>query len=130
MNEKIIRSVQNLESALQRLEEALTVPKTDSLVIDGTIQRFEFTLELYWKTLKRLLAWEGIRTRTPREALKQAYHLEWLSDETIWLQMLHDRNETSHMYDERMADVIYERIKIYYPEMKQTFDSLKNLFDL
>jgi len=37
--------------------------------IDGTIQRFEFVIELYWKTLKRLLALEGINTYTPRESL-------------------------------------------------------------
>ncbi|WP_268811322.1 HI0074 family nucleotidyltransferase substrate-binding subunit [Virgibacillus dakarensis] len=70
---KAMQSLVNLEKALDRLEDALRVDEMNSLYIDGTIQRFEFSLELYWKTLKRLLAEEGIETKTPREALKQAY---------------------------------------------------------
>ena len=74
--------------------------------MDGTIQRFEFVIELFWKTLKRLLAAEGIQTGTPREAMQRAFEANWLGDETAWLQMLKDRNETSHVYDEASAKKI------------------------
>jgi len=72
MNEKPNQSLINLGAALERLAEALQEPTENKLAIDGTIQRFEFVIELYWKTLKRLLAWEGIQTQTPREALQRA----------------------------------------------------------
>jgi nucleotidyltransferase substrate binding protein (TIGR01987 family) len=126
---KLHQSLNNLEAALQRLKEALQEPEENSLVIDGTIQRFEFVIELYWKTLKRMLAFEGIQTGTPRESLQQAYQAGWLADETTWLQMLKDRNQTSHIYNEAMARQIYQRIKQYLPEMEQTFHFLQRQFD-
>jgi len=127
---KLKQSLANLESALWRLQEALQEPDDNSLVIDGTIQRFEFVIELYWKTLKRILAYSGIQTHTPRDTLRQAYQAEWLNDETLWLQMLNDRNQTPHIYNEAMARQIYERIKTYFLEMEQSFRFLKQKFDI
>lgn len=116
----------NLEKALSRLNDALQIPNPDQLYIDGTIQRFEFTLELFWKTLKRLLAVEGIETDTPKATLKEAFQIGWLHDESAWLQMLQDRNLTSYVYDETIA--IFQDIKKYFPEMQQVFKELKQRF--
>jgi len=117
--------LRNLEAALERLREALQEPETNSLAVDGTIQRFEFVIELFWKTLKRLLAAEGIQTGTPREAIQRAFEANWLGDETAWLQMLKDRNETSHVYDEDSAKKIYLRIKRHFSELEKTYRFLK-----
>lgn len=125
---KAEESLINLEKALKRLEEALQEKEINSLYIDGTIQRFEFSIELYWKTLKRLLAEEGIETKTPREALKQAYAIDWIQDEAVWLQMLRDRNETSHVYDEEKAKRIYGNIIRHFPVMNSTFEKLRKRF--
>lgn len=114
---KLRQSVENLERALNRLGEALAEPLDNPLAIDGTIQRFEFALELTWKALKRLLEREGIEAATPRSTLKQAYAAGWIEDETAWLQMLRDRNATSHIYDEKTARRVYESIKANYPEL-------------
>ncbi|WP_027415195.1 HI0074 family nucleotidyltransferase substrate-binding subunit [Aneurinibacillus terranovensis] len=122
---KAIQSLLNLERSLTRLGEALKEKEENSLMIDGTIQRFEFVIELFWKSLKRLLEEEGIHTNTPRESLKQAYQAGWLHDENIWLQMLRDHNETSHVYDEEAARRIYDNIKQYYPHMVNTYELLK-----
>ncbi|AJD92335.1 hypothetical protein JMA_30180 [Jeotgalibacillus malaysiensis] len=103
MDRKLKKNFDNLSLALSRLEEALAEDSSNSLIVDGTIQRFEFTIELYWKTLKRCLQSEGIEAKTPRETLKEAYKAEWLNDEQAWLQMLKDRNETSHTYNEELA---------------------------
>lgn len=126
---KTMQSLTNLGKALDRLEEALGEKEMNSLYIDGTIQRFEFSLELYWKTLKRLLAEEGIETKTPRETLKQAFKVEWIDNEHAWLQMLRDRKETSHVYDEEKARNIYANIVEYFPEMKKTYTYLKTKFE-
>ncbi|UUI04889.1 nucleotidyltransferase substrate binding protein [Oceanobacillus jeddahense] len=48
--------------------------------------------------------------------------------EQSWLQMLRDRNETSHVYDEEKARYIYENIVGYFPEMKETFKFLKEKY--
>lgn len=110
---KLADSLLNLSRALLRLREALAVPPDQALAVDGTIQRFEFTIELCWKTLKRALAFEGIDTTTPREALVQAFAVGLIDDETAWLDMLRDRNRAAHIYDEAMAVDLYQRIRLH-----------------
>jgi len=125
MNAKTEQSLANLGRAVDRLGEALAEPVTGPLVIDGTIQRFEFTLELTWKTLKRQLEAEGIKAATPRETLKQACQAGWLDDEDAWLQMLRDRDGTSHIYDEAAARRIYDSIRAHYPVLRAAFETLR-----
>ena len=108
--------------------EALKEPQDNKLAIDGTIQRFEFVIELSWKTLRRLLAEEGLITTTPRETLKQSYSMKWINNETRWLQFLHDRNLTSHIYDEKTALKIYNNIKEGFPEFERIYKFLKDKF--
>lgn len=111
MNADTPRSLEQLESALQKLAEALAVPRDAPLAIDGTIQRFEFTIELYWKVLKRLLEAEGIQAATPREALRRAFQAGWIDDEEAWLEILQNRNLTSHTYNEALAGQVYDAIR-------------------
>lgn len=79
---------------------------------------------MFWKTFKRLLFLEGIQTSTPRESLKKAYEARWLQDETAWLQMLKNRNETSYVYNEELALQIYKDIHVHFPEMERTYTFL------
>jgi len=125
LSAELHRIFQQLADALERLREALAEPVTNSLAIDGTIQRFEFTIELFWKALKRLLAYEGIDTSTPRETLQQAYQAGWLTNETAWLDMLRDRNQTSHAYDKALARQIYERVRVNFPELERALKTLR-----
>ena len=123
---KVEMSLRNLRRALDRLGEALEVPESNVLAVDGTIQRFEFALELFWKTLKRLLAEEGVETSTPKDTLRKAFQVGWLTDEGAWLQMLSDRNMTSHIYDEETAKRIYGNIRRNYPKMVEVFEGMEN----
>jgi nucleotidyltransferase substrate binding protein (TIGR01987 family) len=122
------RALLALGRALDRLREALAEPADNPLAIDGTIQRFEFAIELTWKALRRLLVREGVTTSTPREALQEAYRVGWLADEGAWLQMLRDRNETSHTYNEAVARRIYASVRSSFPEMERTYRLLKGRF--
>ena len=116
----------NLGRAIDRLREALDVPADQPLAVDGTIQRFEFVFELFWKTLVGVLEAEGVEARTPREALRKAYSARLIEDEEDWLQMLADRNETSHVYDEQGALRIYESIRRRFPAMERGYSRMKD----
>ncbi len=119
----------NLQRALAQLEEAVRIPRDRPLVVEGTIQRFEFVIELFWKTLKRGLEFEGRPTKTPREALTEAYAAGWIDDETIWLDMLQCRNDTSHLYlDPALLDQTYDRIRGYCREMRRMLTFLEDRF--
>ena len=128
MSQDLALIVDQLEKALKSLEEAAAQPISHSRVeIDGTIQRFEFCIELFWKFLKKKLFYEyGIEINGPKKVMQQAYANKLIHDENIWIQMLDDRNLTSHTYDQTLADTIYDNIKRYIPFLKQAFQDCKN----
>ncbi|MFH1562685.1 MAG: nucleotidyltransferase substrate binding protein [Nitrospirota bacterium] len=113
MEEKVKYAVEKFTNGFKRLKEAIQEAK-DDLDKDGAIQRFEFTFELLWKALKIFLEYQGIVVNTPRESLKEAFRINLLGDEEVFLQMLEDRNKTSHIYDEETSEEIFERIKTAY----------------
>lgn len=41
--------------------------------------------------------------------------------------MLSDRNMTSHTYDEKLADEIYNRIKIYVTELNKLMHNINHI---
>lgn len=126
---RIHQKFENLNNALTKLHDVLEMPiDKDRIVLDAAIQRFEFNYELFWKILKILLEEQGIQATTPKEVFKEAYAAEWLTNEKIWLDMIRDRNTTSHVYNEKIALEIHSHLKVYYPEMKKVFDFLKNKF--
>lgn len=121
-------SMGKLEKAISRLAEVVNAKEQNPFLTDATIQRFEFTIELFWKTFRHLLALEGRETYSPKESLQAAYQLGWIQDEQAWLDMLKDRNLTSHTYNETLAEQIVQRIRLYYPEMHRTFQALAQRF--
>ncbi len=123
---KLQDSLGNLEKALAKLESALLIPRDRELVVEGTIQRFEYVIELMWKTLKRALEFEGVHPKTPRESVKEAFKIDWLDDEDEWHDMLDSRNTTSHNYlDEELAEDNYDDIVNVTPIIRKTFDFLR-----
>lgn len=121
--------LEDLEKAVNRLEEAIEESKKANFLTlkDGVIQRFEFTLELSWKTLKHFLNSEGIETAiTPKSTVKEAFKLGILKNIDVWLEMLDDRNLSSHIYNQTIAEEIYERIVLKYcSELRRNFKFLK-----
>ena len=122
---KLEDSLGNLERAVANLERALTIPTDGELVFEGTIHRFEITIELLWKTLKRALEFEGLSPKTPRDSVKEAFRVGWLHDEAVWLDMLDHRNTTSHTYlSDELVAANYRDIAKVTPMIRTTFDFL------
>lgn len=119
-----------LNNAIERLEDILKHPQIDEIdyLRDATIQRFEFSIELFWKTLKKILSYEKIESSTPRDTLAKAYQYQLIDNEKIWLNMLDDRNNTSHAYNEKTAQLIFENIKKYLPTFQTTFNHLNEKY--
>jgi len=113
MKDVLEYSLKKLKKAHQRLKEGITQAK-DELGKDGVIQRFEFTFELLWKALKLYLEHQGIIVKTPRDSFVEAFRVDLIGDEKIFLDMLEDRNNTSHIYDEETSEKIFNRIKNNY----------------
>jgi len=113
MKNEIEYSITKLLNAYKRLKEGIKSAKSE-LDKDGVIQRFEFTFELLWKTVKIFLEKEGVLCVTPRECFKEAFRIGLINNEDIYLNMLDDRNLTSHIYHKKTTIRIYKRIKRNY----------------
>ena len=110
--ERFVERQAEVKNAAGRLTEAVAQPQTQ-IVRDAAIQRFEFTFEVIWKTLKLFLERQGHECGGPRSTLKKAFTEGLISspDEAdLWLALLEDRNLTSHAYDEGLAARIYQHI--------------------
>ena len=128
---KITLAYTKLNRALKALDLMASLPLDKNRGnVDATIQRFEFTIELFWLFLKAFLESKGVEVRYPKDVLNAAYKGHLIDDEELWINMLKDRNLTSHTYDEKLADLIYERIKTYVPIFIKTLNSLVEKFEL
>lgn len=124
-NAELQYSLVKLEKAFNRLIEGTQVEKED-IARDLVIKRFEFTFEQAWKLLKIALEHQGIICRSPRQSFSQALRLEWITSEDTYIAMLEDRNLAVHIYDEQMAQEIFNRIlDIYIPKFRELIEYFK-----
>lgn len=126
--EKLNYHLENFEKALTSLEELQGEPFS-KIVRDATLQRFEYTVELFWKTLKQVLLYnEGVDCASPKKCIREAKSLRWLTpeDAEIALKMIDDRNLISHTYIEEVAQKIFDQIPNYITLLKKTRDDIFN----
>lgn len=121
----------NLKKAYSRLKEVSDLyDGKDDIIRDSLIQRFEFTYELTHKTLREFMKYLGVTLENsfPRTIFKKAYVNNLISDDKVWINLLEDRNSTSHIYNENLADEVADRIVKYYVDaIGELVDNLEKL---
>ncbi len=93
---KALAKLKQLEKALASFRLGV-IDKPSEIERDGAIQRFEYSFELSWKTLKTVLEYLGVEDcKSPRKALQAGLIQGFIKmdDREIWLAMLEDRNHT------------------------------------
>ena len=127
---RFIERQAEVAKAAARLREVAAMPENE-IVRDAALQRFEFTFELIWKTLKLYLERQGYETGGPRPTLKKAFAEGIISSTEqgdVWLRMLEDRNLTNHAYDEALAADIYRRVvRDYAPAIARMATAIQSL---
>jgi nucleotidyltransferase substrate binding protein (TIGR01987 family) len=96
--------------ALAALERAQEPPPTSERDLAGCIQLFELAFETGWKAIRRRLLELGVRADSPRSVISEAYRAGILADEAGWVEMLRDRNLTTHTYHRELAESMASRI--------------------
>lgn len=121
----------NLKKAYDRLLEVSKLyDGKDDIIRDSLIQRFEFTYELTHKTLREFMKYLGVTLENsfPRTIYKKAYVNNLISNDKVWISLLEDRNSTSHIYNENLADEIANRIvKEYVDAIGELVNNLEKL---
>lgn len=112
---------QNFQRAIRLLQEVpeLEIEKLSLLEKEGIIQRFEFTLELAWKTLKDRMEYDGLILDriSPKVVLKEAFKNKYIDDIELWIEMINDRNLLSHTYDFEVFEKIIPDIQRKYTHL-------------
>lgn len=94
---------------------------------DGVIQRFEFTFELSWKMLKRYLEEYGLEKvdgLNNRELFRIGFEQGLLVDPKVWFHYLKMRNQTSHVYDEGKADMVFTSARNFMQDAQSLMERL------
>jgi len=124
----------NFNNALKTLTEASALAQQRPLTqleMQGLIQGFEFTHELAWNVLKDYLESKGYSGLIgSRDATRTAFKNELIADGEVWMDMIKDRNQTTHTYNlkvaERIAQDILQRFYPAFMALANTFASLEN----
>ena len=109
----------NYQRALGLLREAIETLQTsglNELEKEGTIQRFEYTMELAWKVMKDYLEIQGVvfEQVTPRAVIRKAFESGMIQHGSLWMDALDARNRMSHTYDFDRFEKVVEDIRWRY----------------
>jgi len=135
--------LRSLQKAIASLDKALNVAMSEKLknmpddyqevIKAGVIQNFEFTYELCWKFMKRWIK-EGLGATyvegvARRELFRRSAESRLIEDVDQWM-IYHDaRNETSHTYDQDIADEIFEVAKTFSSDAEKLLKALEEKND-
>lgn len=109
----------NFKRAYTLLHEAMEQAEEQGLTQlekEGVIQRFEYTIELAWKTMKDYLEYQNLvfPQITPRTVIKESFAARLIKDGQAWMDALDARNRMSHTYDLAEFERVIEDIKRHY----------------
>lgn len=128
-----MKKFENYCANLSVLEKASDEDLENEFIISGVIDKFFIQFELGWKVLKELLKYEGksiANSGSPREIVKAAYGIYDFIDERVWLSMLKNRNDMTHIYDggaaKRLVRLIIEQ---YIPAFIQLRDEINSRYE-
>ncbi len=112
----------SLKKAVDALDRSIEVAEKRGNEMDselfetvkaGVIQNFEVAYELCWKFIRRWIAEnrtpeEATNFRTRKELFRQAARIGLIHDPLLWFAYGDARNLTSHVYDGKKADIVYQ----------------------
>lgn len=128
---RLSERIENFNKAFDMLERTyrLYLGDNDNETYQlAMIQGFEIVFELSWKVMKDFLKTKGIITNTPKETIKQAFAGNILPSAQVWIDMINDRNFSSHEYNiGRINDVLEKFTKTYYNEIMTFHEFVKGL---
>lgn len=124
----LTEKIEQLDQAIQQWKEALNA-EFSGLNRDASIQRFEFTFELLWKTVKIYLKeQEGVDCASPKSCFRDIKNLFNLSEQEIetCLDMTDERNLAVHTYSEKMANALYKKLTDYWDISSKIYSKIKD----
>ena len=126
-----VQRFSNYKKALSQFEKFIAKENLNELEEQGLIQAFEYTHELSWNVLRDYLREQGHSDiHGSRDATREAFKVELIKDGDGWMDMIRDRNRTSHTYNQATAKSITDNIiKRYFSlflALRETMQAIEN----
>ncbi len=118
------KAIDTLKSALGFAEQLKNDETHFKIVRDACIQRFEYCIELAWKTSMKKL---GSQTKFAKPAIREMARADLIESAELWLDFIEARNNSSHSYEEEVAKSVFTHILQFKPEAEKLLASLKKL---
>jgi len=121
-------AINSLKVASQLLQDAnKNEPQNIDLhkaLRDACIQRFEFCVELSWKTAIKAL---GLEIKSPNIAIRDMARNNLIDNTDLWFDLLVARNKTSHTYDEDVAVEVYTMTQKSIVHFENLYEKIESL---
>jgi len=119
----------SFEKAIKSLRSAISKTELSELERDGVIQRFEYTFELAWKTIRRVLIAMGRSdvSSSPKPIFRDAFEEGHIEDVELWFKFLEARNLTTHIYNSVQAEKVVKVAKEFLPNVEKLLKKIKDL---
>ena len=114
-------SLDEFDRAVTALERVLSLP-LDDVVRDASIQRFEFCIELAWKTARKAM---GTQATAPKQVVREMLQNGLVDATEPWFEALDMRNLSVHTYNEEVAQEVYRFAKEFVPEFRVLLSRLR-----
>lgn len=122
-------AVKSLDDAIAAYDNSLDLPDSMREVVrDGVIQRFEYTFELSWKLLKRFFEIYGLEQVdhfTNRQLFRVGFEQGLIGDIERWIEYLHARNQTSHVYQNEVAETVFAIARHFSSDVKELVEQFR-----
>lgn len=109
-----LQRLSNFNRALTQLESAVNLANQrplSELERQGMIQSFEYTHELSWNVLRDYLRDQGTQQLYgSKDTIRAAFAVGLIQNGEMWMEMIRDRNHSSHTYNLEIANAIVGRI--------------------
>lgn len=126
------KAIYSLTEALDWYKNRSTVAPSE-ILRDSVIQRFEYTYELAWKMMRRWLEAnigagyvDGI---SRKELFRMATEQRLIADPLKWFRYHEARNQTSHIYDESVAQDVFSVVEDFLDDVKKFLKALEDRND-
>lgn len=121
------KALDSLDRGLLRAQQA----PDDEELRDGAIQRFEYSYELAWKSLKRVLEAEAaspdeIDLLSFRDLIRFGAERGLIDSPEDWFVFREERNISSHPYDEAKAAEVYNTALLFAVKARQLLEKLES----
>lgn len=111
MSNNLIESYETFKKAFSKLREFVDTDNGTEKDKAAIIHAYEYTFELWWKSLQRYLQdFETVTEFGPGSTIRNAFQYGLIEEGQDYMNLLKDRNLIAHTYKENIATEIYESI--------------------